>query len=548
MKFRPVLAQGDTIGQDQTATVIMTTRAARQCMTDRGTGSGATSVSNRAETIMSNINPIRVLSFLGTIAWLLLSAGHSDASYAIYVGKNLTTDGSVFLGGSGDEVSSHWLEVVPARRHDPGASILVGVDETANMPGQLMEIPQVPRTSRYLTMNYSDYEGFPAPLTNGGLNEHNVAARDVWSPSRPELVAMTPNPQHGLNYSDLSRIVMERATTAREAVEIVGQLIDAYGYATYGGNSHLFADANEGWVLLDFAGGQGLWIAERLGPDDIRMSYPGDIGDLPADFRSSPNYLASANFVDFAVQQGWFDPDSGEAFNVTRVYGTDYVRYPRDEVEQELRRAAPISLRDMLNIVRDPRMSKDTTGYGQVAHLRPGVRAELRTLWVAAIGSVTAPFVPYPIAVQRILPEYGKHRYLTKGEAGRFVTRDWQIQEATEFAGRTFKRLMYFTCDHPERFLPEVTETLTAFEDTLIAEQNKVEQTAGALFDSGHADLAHDYLTGHSSEAASSALELGNALLASIEARTRVLYGLRAPETDEISKLDYQAVRCNEQR
>jgi len=42
-----------------------------------------------------------------------------------------------------------------------------------------------------------------------------------------------------------------------------------------------------------------------------------------------------------------------------------------------------------------------------------------------------------------------KHHCLTKGEATRFVIKDWQVQEATEFAGRTFKRLMYFTCDHP---------------------------------------------------------------------------------------------------
>ena len=33
-------------------------------------------------------------------------------------------------------------------------------------------------------MNYSAFAGFPAPLTNGGLNEHHVAARDIWSPSR----------------------------------------------------------------------------------------------------------------------------------------------------------------------------------------------------------------------------------------------------------------------------------------------------------------------------------------------------------------------------
>lgn len=478
-------------------------------------------------------------------ALLLIGSMSAKASYSIYVGKNLTEDGSVLIGGSGDEVSSHWLEVVAARSYPTGSVVKVGVDETANMPGQFIEIPQADRTFRYLTMNYSDFEGFPPPITNGGMNEHNVAGRDVWSPSRSELVEMTPNPQTGPSYSDLSRIAMERATTAREAVEIVGELIDKYGYSTYGGNSHMFADENEGWVLLNFAGGQGLWIAERLGPDEIRVSYPGDIGDIPLDFQDSPDYMGSSNFIDFAVEQGWFDPDSEEPFNVTDVYGTDYVRYPRDELEEELRDAAPINLRQMLNAVRDPRISKDTTGYGQVAHLRPNIRPENRTLWVAATGSVTTPFVPYRIGVQSIPPEFGKHRYLTKGEATRFVTKDWQIQEATEFAGRTFKRLMYFTCDRKEAFLPEVTEAITAFEDRLIADQESVERTANTLFEGGEDELALKYLTERSHEAAGDTLALGKALLGSIEARTRVLYGLRTPETDEISKLQHNMVHCD---
>ncbi len=487
----------------------------------------------------------RLLTIVSGISlYIFIPFEVAKASYAIYVGKNLTQTGSVMIGGSGDEVSSHWLEIVPARKYAPGSTIRVGVDETANMPGQFIHIPQASETYRYLTMNYSDYEGVPAPLTNGGLNEHNVAARDVWSDSRPELIAMTPNPQTGPNYSDLSRIAMERAKTAKEAVEIIGSLIDEYGYSTYGGNSHMFADENEGWVLLNFAGGQGLWIAERLGPDEVRVSYPGDIGDIPPDFKDNPNYMGSDNFISFAVKQGWYDPDSGEPFNVTKIYGTEDVRYPRDEVEQELKQSAPVSLKEMMATVRDPRFSKDATGYGQVAELRSNVRPENRLLWVAATGSVTTPFVPYRIGVQKIIPEFGKHRYLTKGEASRFVTRDWQIQEATEFAGRTFKRLMYYTCDHPDKFLPEVTEAITAFESGLIEEQETVEETTTALFVSDNEGLALNYLTEYSSNAAREALELGKALLASIEARTKVLYGFREPQTDEISRLDYQMVKC----
>ncbi|MDZ7826481.1 MAG: C69 family dipeptidase [Gammaproteobacteria bacterium] len=214
-------------------------------------------------------------------------------------GRDLTADGSVLLGGTGEEVSSHWLEIVPARTHAEDATISVGVDERANYPGEFIEIPQVRRTAKYITMDYTDYEGFPPPLTNGGLNEHGVAARDIWAPSRPELAAMTPEPQHGPNYSDLSRIAMERATSAREAVAIIGSLMDEYGYSTYGGNSHLFADAKEGWVVLNFAGGQGLWIAKRLGPDEVRMSYPGYIHEVPTDFRQRDDgSMGRRNFID----------------------------------------------------------------------------------------------------------------------------------------------------------------------------------------------------------------------------------------------------------
>ncbi len=482
-------------------------------------------------------------------AVLVLASWAADparASYGIYVGRNLTADGSVLLGGTGDEVSSHWLEIVPRAEWPVGARVRVGVDERAVIPGEFIEIPQARRTFRYITMNYSDYEGFPPPLTNGGMNERHVAARDIWSPSRAELVEMTPRPQRGPNYSDLSRIAMERARSAREAVEIVGDLIDRYGYSTYGGNSHLFADPDEAWILIEFAGGRGLWIAERLGPDDIRMSYPGMIGVIPLDFLRRPDYRGSKNFISFAVEQGWFDPGTGQPFDVNRVYGDGRgVREAARVIVERLRRKAPgITLRDMLDAVRDPLVSGDSNGYGQVAHLRRGLRSDLGMLWVAPTGSVTAPFIPYWIGVESVPPEFGKHRYLTKGEATRFITADWQVQEATLFAFRLFKRLMYYTCDRPEKFLPEVTEALSAFENRRIAEVGRVEAAARALFASGEDDFARETLTRYSNEQAMESLRLGEALLASIEARTKVLFGIRRPVGRAMSGVEEDRSHC----
>jgi hypothetical protein len=71
---------------------------------------------------------------------LLSLAQTSSASYGFYVGKNLTASGGVMLGGTGKEVSSHWLQIFPARDHPPNATITVGVTVDTSMPGQLMNI------------------------------------------------------------------------------------------------------------------------------------------------------------------------------------------------------------------------------------------------------------------------------------------------------------------------------------------------------------------------------------------------------------------------
>jgi dipeptidase len=369
-------------------------------------------------------------------------------------------------------------------------------------------------------------------LTNGGLNEHHVAGRDIWSPSRKELHAMTPRPQTGLNYSDLSRIAMERAKSAREAAAIVGGLIDKHGYATYGGNSHLFADVNEGWILINFAGGQKLWVAQRLGPDDVRVSRPGYIGDMPLDYHQHPDFMGSPNLVSFAVKQGWYDPKSGQPFNVNKIYGDGLLRHEAVAMMEKRLRGlkGKIGVKEVMAAVRPIELTRDSAGYGHVAHLRKGVHAELGILWVAGASPLTAPFTPFHLGVTDVPPEFKRHRYLTAGEADRFQDPDQQGLESTRFAFRTFKRLFYLTKEHEKRFLPEVTEALEAFEAKLLAQQETIERTAGKLYQAGEPDLARHFLTYYSGTEALNGMRLADDLAIGIEARTKVIYGIRPPK------------------
>lgn len=471
------------------------------------------------------------------------AAAGPTKSIGFYVGRNLTEDGSVLLGGFGHEPSSHWLEIVPRRQFGEGATTTVGITDEARMPGELIEIPQVRKTNKYITSNYSEFAGFPAPLTNGGLNEHGVAARDIWSPTDPRLLEFTTNPQTGPNYSDLSRIAMERASTAREAVEILGGLIDEYGYSSYGGNSHLFADENEGWVFIDYGGNQGLWAAERLGPDEVRVSYPGYLNPFPLDYQDHPDeYLASDNLIDFAVEQGWFDPAASDEFDVQEIYGalephnllvspTHPVGYnDQGEKERELREdLGPVSLEDMLAYVRDPRWSHDRSGYGHVAQLRDVEHRELNVLWTAVTGAVTTPYVPIYIGAEDVPAEFKQHRYLTSDAASTHLAADYAPLEATRYATRTFKRLMYHTCENPATFLKPVTAEIETFEEDLLDEQSRVERRARRRLEAGHDDAARAMLTRYVDRRLLDSLDLGEDLVEEVEDRTRDRFGIRMP-------------------
>ena len=396
-------------------------------------------------------------------------------------------------------------------------------------------------------MEYSDYEGFPAPLTNGGLNEHGVAVRDVWATNRDEVYYMSTNatPQHGLQYSDLARRVLERAHTAREGVEIIGSLIKEYGYATYGGNSHLIADKDEGWVVWEFAGGEKLWAAERLGPNEVRVLYPGYIEDFPTDFANNSDYAGSDNLVSFAVDQGWWNPNGSEPFNIFNVYGVQGEPYTsRDGGFKYMSQAAlenatlamvPVSEQNLVQRVRDPRISDDEAGYGQVVSLLEGVDPDMYRIWVAPTGSVTAPFNPWWLGVQTIPPEYGEHRYLTKDSPSTFLNPDYQFQEATYFAGRMFKQVLYYTCSAPETLLPVVTQMLEGFENVSRTDLRWVERTAMTMINNDDREAARSLLTFYAQTRAEKAMQTGRTMVDALEGYIKLTGQWPSPRGSQIN-------------
>lgn len=478
-------------------------------------------------------------------AILALCSVPATASYAFYVGSSLTATGSVLIGGTGEEVSSHWLQIYPAADHPANATIDVGVTEAAVVPGKLMSIPQVRHTFRYFSMDYSDYLGFPPPITNGGLNERGVAVRDVWAPGRAELLDMTPRPQIGLSYSDLARRVMERSSSAREGVELIGDLIQKYGYADYGGNTHLIADKDEGWVVWEFAGGKGLWAAERLGSNQVRVSFPGYIYDFPTDFKSDPNYMGSDNIVSFAVDQGWWSPKSGKPFNIKEVYGLqqgqqtpaggDAEYMSPSELENATLAMVPVTERDLIQRVRDPRISNDESGYGQVISLHASTDPDMYRIWIAPTSSVAAPFIPWWLGAESVPPEFGEHRYLTRDSPSTFLNPDFGLQEASLFAGRLFKRVLYYMCSAPGTFLSTVTQTFVGFENQSRNDVEWVENSARLLISNGDRNASRRLLTFYSHTRANDALVMGESMTDALDGYIKLVGTWRNPKGNKIN-------------
>ena len=108
----------------------------------------------------------------------------------------------------------------------------------------------------------------------------------------------------------------QKAHSAREAVKIIGRMVEEYGYNDTG-RSYLIADRFEGWVCSVVRGRH--WVAQRV-PDDGIMTIPNYyvIGEI--DLADTVNFLGSKDIVSYARKRGWYRPRRDGEFNFRLAY------------------------------------------------------------------------------------------------------------------------------------------------------------------------------------------------------------------------------------
>ncbi len=229
---------------------------------------------------------MKKLLSLGIIAGSLL-AQPADACTSLLVGKKASTDSSTMITYAADShvlfgELYHW----PAATYEKGAMVDVYEWDTNKFLGK---IPQVRQT-------YS---------VTGNINEFQLSISESTWGGRKEL----HDPNGLIDYGSLIYLTLQRAKTAREAIEVMTELVDKYGYYS-SGESFSIADPNEVWVMEMIGKGPdnkgAVWVAIRI-PDDCISGHANHSRIHTFPLNDKENCLYSSDVISFAREKGYFD-------------------------------------------------------------------------------------------------------------------------------------------------------------------------------------------------------------------------------------------------
>ncbi|MDL2257074.1 C69 family dipeptidase [Bacteroidales bacterium OttesenSCG-928-I14] len=233
---------------------------------------------------------------------LLLTAMCINASMActnLLVGKEASTDGSIFVTYSADSYSLygelyHW----PAATYPAGTMLDVNEWDTGKFLGQIAQVSQ--------TYNVI-----------GNMNEHQLCIAETTWGGREEL----HDPNGIMDYGSLIYITLQRAKTAREAIDVMTGLVEQYGYYS-SGESFSIADKDELWVLEMIGKGPekkgAVWVAMRI-PDDCISAHANQARIHKFPLKDPANCLYSKDVISFAKEKGYYK-GSDKDFSFSKTY------------------------------------------------------------------------------------------------------------------------------------------------------------------------------------------------------------------------------------
>lgn len=235
--------------------------------------------------------------------------------------RGATADGSMMVTHSDDdELGDQRLIYVPAQDHAPDSRRQVCKENypyprmVTNERGPGYDTPDYPRTEPIgfipqVAHTYSYFDG-----NYGIINEHNLMMGECTNKGKyepPCVPAGTLGAHIRILYSaELSRIALERCKTAREAVTLMGDLIEEYGYYSEA-ETLLVVDGNEGWVFemcaLPDEEYHSAWVAQRV-PDGEVFVAANEFRIREVKKDSPDDFLYSKLLFPGLEKLGWWNP------------------------------------------------------------------------------------------------------------------------------------------------------------------------------------------------------------------------------------------------
>ncbi|KAA6342307.1 Dipeptidase A [termite gut metagenome] len=246
------------------------------------------------------VSPFFTRAMKGIILYLLF--GNASGVFActnLIVGKKASVDGSVIVSYSADSYALFGeLYHYPAATHPEGAMRDIYEWDTGKYLGK---IEQAPETYNVI----------------GNINEHQVTIGETTFGGRLELTDTL-----GLiDYGSLIYIALQRSHTAREAIGVMTDLVQRYGYYS-SGESFSIADPNEVWIMEMIGKGPGVrgavWVAVRI-PDDCIAAHANQARIHKFDMNDKENCMYAPDVISFARERKYFN-GINEDFSFANAY------------------------------------------------------------------------------------------------------------------------------------------------------------------------------------------------------------------------------------
>lgn len=226
------------------------------------------------------------------MALSLLAESRAGACTNVIITPGASADGSSIVSYAADSHTLYGeLYFTPAGRFRPGARLQIREWDTQKPLGSIEQV-----SSTFQTV--------------GNMNEHQLTIAETTWGGREELV----DPEGIMDYGSLIYVTLQRARTAREAIETIVNLANTYGYPS-SGETFSIADTREAWIMDLVGKGEGnkgiVWVARRI-PDGYICAHANQarITTFPLD--DPQNCIYAPDVISLAREKGWFEGDDSE--------------------------------------------------------------------------------------------------------------------------------------------------------------------------------------------------------------------------------------------